>query len=52
MRRSLIPNAGDGLFASRNFAKGEELGVYRGRVLSLLQAHKLENRDYLMGGFG
>ena len=28
------------------------LGEYRGQVLSLLQAYKLEDRDYLMGGFG
>ena len=41
VRRSLIPKGGDGLFASRDFAKGELLGTYRGRVLSLLQAHRL-----------
>ena len=52
VRQSGIPNSGDGLFASRNFAAGEALGEYRGRVLSLLQALKLEDRDYLMGGFG
>lgn len=52
VRRSLIKNAGDGLFATRTFFKGEVLGVYRGRVLSLLQAHQLQDRDYLMGGFG
>ena len=52
VRLSLIPNSGYGLFASRDFAAGEELGTYRGRVLSLLQAHLLEDRDYLMGGFG
>ena len=52
VRPSMVPAAGDGLFASRDFAEGELLGEYRGRVLSLVQAHKLENRDYLMGGFG
>ena len=52
VRLSLIPNSGYGLFASRDFAAGEVLGTYRGRVLSLLQAHLLEDRDYLMGGFG
>ena len=31
---------------------GEALGEYRGRVISLHQAIQLENRDYLMGGFG
>ena len=31
---------------------GTVLGEYRGRVLSLLQATRLKDRDYLMGGFG
>lgn len=52
VRPSLIPNSGNGLFAARDFEAGEPLGEYRGRVLSLLQAHRLEDRDYLMGGFG
>lgn len=52
VRQSRIPNSGDGLFASRDFAAGDALGEYRGRVLTLLQAHRLEDRDYLMGGFG
>ena len=52
VRPSLIPGGGDGLFATRDFASGEVLGEYYGRVLSLLQAHQLEDRDYLMGGFG
>jgi hypothetical protein len=51
-RRSRLPDAGDGLYATRNFAKGEVLGEYHGRVLTLYQAARLENRDYLMGGFG
>jgi hypothetical protein len=52
VRQSRIKGAGDGLFAWRDFAAGEELGVYYGRVLSLLQAPQLVDRDYLMGGFG
>eukprot|EP00967_Tisochrysis_lutea_P130527 scaffold225907_cov32-Tisochrysis_lutea.AAC.1 len=52
VRPSRIPNSGDGLFATRHFAQGELLGEYHGRVLSLYQATQLENRDYLMGGFG
>ena len=52
VRTSTIPNSGDGLFASIDFQAGATLGQYRGRVLSLLQAHQLEDRDYLMGGFG
>mmetsp|Transcript_7304 Transcript_7304/g.23262 ORF Transcript_7304/g.23262 Transcript_7304/m.23262 type:complete len:175 (-) Transcript_7304:420-944(-) len=51
-RASSIPNAGDGLYATRHFSKGEVLGEYHGRVLTLYQATRLENRDYLMGGFG
>ena len=52
VRESRISGGGDGLFASIDFAEGAWLGEYRGRVLSLLQAHQLEDRDYLMGGFG
>lgn len=52
VRTSRIPDSGDGLFAAREFAVGDTLGEYRGRVLSLLQATRLEDRDYLMGGFG
>ncbi|KAL1511920.1 hypothetical protein AB1Y20_005201 [Prymnesium parvum] len=52
VRTSRLRGAGLGLFARRDFAPGERLGAYHGRVLSLLQAHLLENRDYLMGGFG
>ena len=51
-RRSRIAGAGDGLYATRSYAAGEVLGEYYGRVLSLRQATQLENRDYLMGGFG
>ena len=52
VRPSRVAGAGDGLYASRDFAAGEELGEYYGRVLSLLEALNLTDRDYLMGGFG
>ena len=52
VRRSHIRAAGDGLFASVDREAGTVLGEYRGRVLSLLQATRLKDRDYLMGGFG
>ena len=52
VRASRIAGAGDGLFTTREFAAGEVLGQYYGRVLSLLQVMKLQNRDYVMGGFG
>ena len=35
----MIAGGGFGLFASRDFAAGEALGEYHGRVLSLLQAY-------------
>ena len=52
VRPSRVRGAGDGLFATRTFEAGEMLGEYYGQVLSLWQAMNLENRDYLMGGFG
>ena len=52
VRPSLIRGGGDGLFAAADFKAGAWLGEYRGRVLSLLQATRLADRDYLMGGFG
>ena len=52
VRPSKVRGAGDGLFATRAFEAGEALGEYYGQVLSLWQAMNLENRDYLMGGFG
>lgn len=52
VRPSRIRGAGEGLFALRTFEAGEELGEYYGQVLSLWQAMNLQNRDYLMGGFG
>ena len=52
VRPSRVPGGGDGLFATRVFEAGEALGEYYGQVLSLWQAMNLENRDYLMGGFG
>jgi len=52
VRLSKVQGAGEGLFAARVFEAGEVLGEYYGQVLSLWQAMNLENRDYLMGGFG
>jgi len=52
VKPSRVAGGGDGLFAVRAFAVGEVLGRYRGVVLTLSKAAKLENRDYLMGGFG
>ena len=52
--KSLIENAGNGLFAAKRLAKAELLCVYRGTKLSLAQTLKLQisEKDYLMGGFG
>lgn len=54
VRRSLVAGAGNGLFAKRDFARGDVICDYRGKVLSLAQVLRLppEARDYLMGGFG
>ena len=51
-RPSLLAGAGNGLFALRDFAQGEEVADYFGEVLNLMQSIKRENRDYVMGGFG
>lgn len=54
VQRSFIPAAGNGLFALRHFQKGDLLCVYRGTDLSLKDVlkMKLEDKDYVMGGFG
>lgn len=50
VRSSLIPGAGDGLFALRDFESGEVLGEYRGEVLSFMEMLRLETSpDYVMG---
>ena len=48
--KSLIENAGNGLFAAKRLAKGELICVYRGTKLSLAQTLKLQlsEKDYLM----
>ena len=52
--KSLIENAGNGLFAAKRLAKNELICIYRGTKLSLAQTLKLQisEKDYLMGGFG
>ncbi|CAJ1327195.1 unnamed protein product [Effrenium voratum] len=54
VRPSKVPDAGSGLFATRRFAPGELLCVYRGKSIPLAQVLKgnVTERDYLMGGFG
>ena len=51
VRKSLIDNAGDGLFAVKLFAKGDVLGEYRGVVVSMMQRLKRDDddTDYMMG---
>ena len=49
---STITRAGDGLFATRDFDKGEVVAEYYGEVLSFAKMALRENRDYIMGGFG
>ena len=52
MAPSTVPDAGEGLFATERIARGEIIGFYRGEVLTLREAMALQDRDYLMGGFG
>jgi hypothetical protein len=49
VRTSLIPEAGDGLFSTREFADGELVCEYYGKVLSLLLAIKTPDKTYMMG---
>lgn len=54
VKPSNIPEAGNGLFATRNITNGSFLCVYRGTKLSLAKVMSLpmSARDYIMGGFG
>ena len=52
VKPSNIPGAGNGLFAMRHFAKGEVVCEYTGKILTLLQMLKTEDKTYVMGGFG
>jgi hypothetical protein len=49
VRASLVSGAGDGLFALRTFSRGECMGEYRGKVLSLIARLKRDDHDYTMG---
>ena len=49
---STVKGAGEGLFATERIAADETIGFYRGEVLTLREALRLKDRDYLMGGFG
>ncbi|KAJ1460635.1 hypothetical protein M885DRAFT_478187 [Pelagophyceae sp. CCMP2097] len=49
VRESLLPSAGEGLFATKNFEAGEAICDYRGVVLSLARAVQLPDKNYLMG---
>ena len=52
--KSLIEQAGNGLFAAKKIEKGQLLCIYRGTKLSFAQVLKLpmSEKDYIMGGFG
>ncbi len=41
VKKSILPGAGMGLFANRNFKKGESLGPYKGRLLTMEQCEKI-----------
>merc|ERR1711991_328743 len=52
--KSLIAEAGKGLFAAKRIKKGQLICIYRGTKLSFAQVLKLpmSEKDYIMGGFG
>lgn len=54
VRPSGVDGAGNGLFAARAFAQGELVCEYVGRTLSLARVMRMrvDERDYVMGGFG
>lgn len=45
VRPSMIKGAGDGVFASRPFRKGERVGIYAGEIA--LESAKSDDADYL-----
>ena len=52
VKPSNIPGAGNGLFAIRDFTKGEVVCEYTGKVRNLLQMLNTKDKTYMMGGFG
>ncbi len=52
VKLSLIPDAGNGLFAIKKFHKGDIICEYSGKVISFIQAFKAIDKSYIMGGFG
>jgi len=40
VKKSLLPDAGLGLFANRTFQKGESLGPYKGQLLTMEECYK------------
>ena len=52
VRTSLIPGAGNGLFALKDYEPNDILCEYTGSRLTLLQTMRLKDKTYLMGGFG
>lgn len=48
VKESKIPGAGMGLFANREFSKGEELGIYKGKLLTIEECDRYENWDHML----
>lgn len=48
VKTSLLPNAGLGLFALRDFSAGEVVCVYSGTVYSLKESQQLIDKDYVV----
>lgn len=49
VRKSNLPNAGDGLFTMRDHREGDVICEYTGKVLTLLQAMRAPDKSYMMG---
>ncbi|EQC28509.1 hypothetical protein SDRG_13837 [Saprolegnia diclina VS20] len=48
VRPSRLPNAGDGLFATKPFTPGDAVCVYTGDILTTSEALHVANKSYLM----
>lgn len=46
VKKSLLPEAGLGLFANRDFKKGESLGPYKGKLLTMEECYKEKYLPY------
>lgn len=48
VKKSNVPDAGLGLFANRNFKKGEILGDYKGKLLTLAECDRYKDQSHML----